>query len=67
MFSQKNKYIIYFKSILPFLGIVVLLILNAIAYLQNFLFLDKLIVCSLILFLVFLIKLMSDNIVSYKD
>ncbi len=67
MYNSKKKHLFFSKSIMPLLGIVALLFLNATAYLQNFLFLDKLIVSSLILLLVFFVKIMNDNNVSTKD
>jgi len=56
MFKRSSNY-------LPFIGLIVMLTLTAVAYLQNSVFFDKILVCSLILALVFFAKTQSDNAV----
>lgn len=53
--------------LLPSIGILILLFFIVTAYNQNYLFLDKLIVSSLILMLVFIMRTISPNNISYED
>jgi uncharacterized membrane protein YccC len=53
--------------VLPFIGFLIVLFFIVTAYNQNYLFLDQLIVSSLILMLVFIMKTISPNSISHKD
>ena len=47
------------SNILPYAGIVIIIIFLAMSYFNNHIFLDKILVCSFILILVFLLKIAS--------
>ena len=49
------------SQILPFIGISILLFFIALSYFNNHIFLDKIILCSLILGMVFFVKMRSDD------
>jgi uncharacterized membrane protein len=49
------------SQILPFIGISILLFFIALSYFNNHIFLDKIVLCSLILGMVFFVKMRSDN------
>ena len=52
----------YLKSILlPILGLTILSSVTLIAYSSNSLFLEKLMICNLILILIFCIKILGEN------
>lgn len=52
----------YLKSILlPIIGLTILSSVTLIAYSSNSLFLEKLMICNLILILIFCIKILGEN------
>jgi len=55
------------STFLPFLGLTVLLFFIAMSYFHSSLFLDKLIVCSFILGMVFFAKIRSESNNSYSN
>ena len=55
------------STFLPLLGLTVLLFFIAMSYLHNSLFLDKIIVCSFILGIIFLAKMRSEINKSYSN
>lgn len=67
MLKLKNTYKNYRSKLSLLLGLIMFLFLMATAFVQNFIFLEKLIVCSLILLLIFFIKIMNDTSVVCKN
>ena len=57
-----NQYMQILKStVLPIFGLVVLLVFIAMSYFNNHIFLDKIVICSLILGMVFFVKTRGTN------
>ena len=54
MFKQKHL-------ILPVLGMIILMIFNALAYLRGSVFMDKLLICSFILTAVFIARVRQNQ------
>lgn len=52
------------KIILPILSLIFLIIFIALAYNIDYVFLDKIIICSLILGIIFLIKIINERNIS---
>jgi hypothetical protein len=67
MLKLKNTYKNYKSQLSLLLGLIMFLFLMVTAFVQNFIFLEKLIVCSLILLLIFFIKIMNDTSVVCKN
>ena len=67
MLKLKNTYKNYRSQLSLLLGLIMFLFLMVTAFVQNFIFLEKLIVCSLILLLIFFIKIMNDASVVCKN
>jgi len=49
------------SKILPVAGMIVLLIFIAMSYFNNHIFLDKIIICSLILGMIFFVKIIGEG------
>lgn len=67
MFRQRKTHCECINIILPFIGIFIIMFMVGIAYSQNFIFLDKLIVSSLIIILALIMKILSDNSITRND
>lgn len=55
------------SKILPFIGLLVTVFFITMSYFNNHIFLDKIILCSLILGMVFFVKMKGEIVVNQSD
>lgn len=60
MFKKQSK-------VLPFIGLFIMLAVSAVAYIQDSVFFDKIVVCNIILTMVFFAKMKSENTIKRTE
>jgi len=60
MFKKQSK-------VLSFIGLFIMLAVSAVAYIQDSVFFDKIVVCNIILTMVFFAKMKSENTIKRTE